>query len=191
MIYQNRYGEPDKVQFLESVKQYSESNNWNPNWLMAVMKTESNLNPRAVNPTSNATGLIQFMPSTAISLGTTVAELKNMNGTQQMEYVKKYLRPYQSRIKSFYDLYLAVFYPAYLGKPDKTVFPDNVIAWNRGLFVYGNDIKAWKKRSLEIASGGDEKIKKEILKNPNDKIDTAIIVSLVVIAVVAVILMVL
>ena len=36
----------------------------NPNHLMSIMSFESGLNPRAVNRYSNATGLIQFLPST-------------------------------------------------------------------------------------------------------------------------------
>lgn len=37
--------------------------------LAAVARRESNFNPRAVNKKSGATGLFQFMPETAASLG--------------------------------------------------------------------------------------------------------------------------
>jgi len=37
--------------------------------LSAVARVESNFNPRAVNKKSGATGLFQFMPETAASLG--------------------------------------------------------------------------------------------------------------------------
>ncbi len=35
-----------------------------PSAMIAVARCESSLNPRAVNPTSGASGLFQFMPST-------------------------------------------------------------------------------------------------------------------------------
>ena len=50
------------------------------------MVFESRLNPQAVNPISGATGLIQFMPSTARG-GTTTAVLKRMSNVQQLDYV--------------------------------------------------------------------------------------------------------
>ncbi len=36
------------------------------------MMAESGLNPKVVNRTTGATGLIQFIPKTALGLGTTV-----------------------------------------------------------------------------------------------------------------------
>ncbi len=85
-------------------------------WLMAVMYKESTLNHRAVNPSTGATGLIQFMPSTATSLGTTTSALKNMQNFEQLEYVYHYLKPYASKFKTYVDVYLAVFFPAAIGK---------------------------------------------------------------------------
>lgn len=88
-----------------------------PNWLMVVMNFESDLNSQKVNPISGAIGLIQFMPSTAISLGTSTAALKKMSNVQQLDYVFKYLVAYRTRIKTFIDLYFAVFFPLAIDKP--------------------------------------------------------------------------
>lgn len=86
--------------------------------LITVMKKESiSINPKAVNPKTGATGLIQFMPQTARSLGTTVAKLRYMSGVEQLEYVEKYFKPYQGKLNSVQDLYMATFYPAALQKP--------------------------------------------------------------------------
>jgi hypothetical protein len=63
-------------------------------------------------------GLIQFMPDTAIHLGTTTEALRNMSFKEQMVYVFKYFETYAKRIVSLDDCYLAVFYPAAIGKPD-------------------------------------------------------------------------
>ena len=93
-----------------------------PNWLMAVMYSESRLNHTAVNSLSNATGLIQFMPDTARGLGTSVSALRNMSNIQQLDYVRKYFLPFKGRMHSVYDVYLITFFPVALGKPDDWVF---------------------------------------------------------------------
>lgn len=90
--------------------------------LMAIMRRESNLNPKAVNKFSKATGLIQFIPSTARALGTTTKELYDMSAVEQLKYVEKYLK--QNGVKPGMDagdIYLAVFMPAAMGKHDNYV----------------------------------------------------------------------
>ena len=91
------------------------------NNLMAIMKQESNLDPAAVNKTSGATGLIQFMPKTAIALGTTTEELRQMDAVQQMDYVYKYFKMTGVGDGSLGELYTAVFMPKYVGYPKDTV----------------------------------------------------------------------
>ena len=89
--------------------------------LLRIMKHESGLNPAAVNRSTNATGLIQFMPATAIGLGTTVEALKMMTGVQQLTYVEKYFKPIFGKAKVIGDLYLYTFIPAAMGKDDSFV----------------------------------------------------------------------
>ena len=76
-------------------------------------------------------GLIQFMPSTARSLGTTTAVLKRMNNVQQLDYVLAYLRPYRGKMKRWIDVYLAVFYPKAMGNPNFVITSDIVAKQNR------------------------------------------------------------
>ena len=102
----------------------------NPNWLMMVMWSESRLNAQAVNKqpgdtdnaqvraANRATGLIQFMPDTALNLGTTTKAIYAMNAIDQLGYVYKYFKPWAGRIKSYFDLYLVTFFPDAVGKPD-------------------------------------------------------------------------
>lgn len=73
---------------------------------------------------SGATGLIQFMPKTAISLGTTVDELAAMTAEDQLNYVYKYFRPFKGRLQSLGDVYMAILWPAGVGKPDSYVLWD-------------------------------------------------------------------
>lgn len=109
--------------------------------LMAIFKQESGVNPQAVNASSGATGLIQFMPDTARRLGTTTEEIKNMDGVQQLDYVYKYFKMTGVGNGTLGDLYMAVFMPKYVGYDDATVlgqsgaagFSGKVYAQNAGL----------------------------------------------------------
>ena len=91
---------------------------------MAVMSFETGgtFNPGIANAAgSGATGLIQFMPSTAAGLGTSTQELAGMSRAQQMQYVEKYLSNKNVKGKGLSDLYMAVLFPAAVGKPDDYV----------------------------------------------------------------------
>jgi hypothetical protein len=92
----------------------------NPDWLMAVMWAESNLRADIVNPKGGATGLIQFMPSTAIGLGTTTGALRVMTATQQLDYVYKYFQSFAGKMHSVGDVYAVIFMPIALGKDSNT-----------------------------------------------------------------------
>jgi hypothetical protein len=109
--------------FAAKVIEISKKLDIDPNWLMAVMNSESGLNPQARNtkyPVNGgyATGLIQFIPSTARHLGTTTDALYQMSNLEQLDWVYKYFRPYRDKIESFVDLYMVTFFPAAVGKKD-------------------------------------------------------------------------
>lgn len=78
-------------QFVQRVKEIAQRINCNYLDIMAVMKAESGIKATAVNKHSGATGLIQFMPKTALGLGTTTQALRCMTALQQLDYVEKYL----------------------------------------------------------------------------------------------------
>lgn len=84
---------------------------------------------------SGATGLIQFMPATAVSLGTTTAALARMSAEQQLEYVQRYFQPYAKRIGSLSDMYMAILMPKYVGRPESDVIFFGGVAYrqNSGL----------------------------------------------------------
>jgi hypothetical protein len=147
-----------------------------PNHLMLVMDNESGLNSKAVNKQKNeitgydengklikpkgtldasdpfvrakyrATGLIQFMPATAKSLGTSTQALYNMTPVEQLDYVQKYFAPNKGKLKNFQDLYLFAFYQAALGEKDDyriglekgDAFAKKVATQNKGLDVDGD-----------------------------------------------------
>lgn len=66
---------------------------------------------------SGATGLIQFMPATAKALGTSVDALANMTALEQLAWVEKYFQPFAGKLHSLADLYMAILWPAGVGKP--------------------------------------------------------------------------
>lgn len=106
--------------------------------LMAVMAFETGRTfaAKTRNPASSATGLIQFMAATAKGMGTTTAKLAAMTDVAQLDYVERYFRPTAKRITTLEDLYMAVLWPAAVGKPLDTVLwsaGTPAFAVNRGL----------------------------------------------------------
>jgi hypothetical protein len=89
---------------------------------------------------SGATGLIQFMPSTAKRLGTTTDELAQMSDVEQLDYVKAYFQNF-GRLSNVGDVYMAIFWPKGIGKSDDYVlFSEGSIEYtqNAGLDIDGN-----------------------------------------------------
>lgn len=95
----------------------------NPDYLMSCMafETGETFSPSVRNPNGSATGLIQFMSNTARSLGTTTNELAGMTSVEQMDYVEKYFKPYTGKIKTIEDVYMVIFCPRAVGKPNSYI----------------------------------------------------------------------
>ncbi|MGZ5031831.1 MAG: transglycosylase SLT domain-containing protein [Usitatibacter sp.] len=99
----------------------------NPDYLMACMAFESarTFSASITNAAgSGAVGLIQFMPSTAQALGTTTAQLAAMSAVKQLGYVEKYFLPRKGKLKSLADVYMAILWPAAVGKAEDFVLFD-------------------------------------------------------------------
>ena len=121
----------DKLVFLRKLVRISGELKINPNWLLAVMNSETagTFSASVKNPYGGATGLIQFMPATAEWLGTSTTALSRMTRVQQLDFVKKYyLLNIRSgyQIKTYEDLYLITFYPLSINKPDRYIFGSEV-----------------------------------------------------------------
>ena len=152
MIFEE-YVKENKDWFLWKVKEMASILSINPEWLMFTMKFESGINPKKVNQISNATGLIQFMPSTARELGTSTEGLLKMSNVEQLDFVYKYLKRYKGRMKSWIDVYLAVFYPAAIGKGDNYVIKSDLVAKQNQIFDLNKD--------LDISVGEIKKVLQE------------------------------
>lgn len=133
----------DDGAFLGAVENVSQDLGINSADLLTAISFETvgTFNPAIKNPNSTATGLIQFLESTAKGLGTSTAELAQMSNVEQMAYVKKYLEPYKGRMKNLGDVYMAIHWPAGVGKDDSYVMyregSENYSA-NKGLDVSGD-----------------------------------------------------
>lgn len=137
--------------FINKVVDVSKRLSCNPKHLLAVIKLESGLNPSTKNKETNATGLIQFLPMTAKSLGTNIQLLSTMTAIEQMEYVYKYLEPLKP-FKDLVDLYLAILLPAaryskdniYIEKDGKLSFayePNKGLDYNKDGKIDRQDIE--------------------------------------------------
>lgn len=125
--------------FKRKVIEIAERLGMEPDHLMAIMAFETgrSFDPSIVNRAgSGATGLIQFMPATALDLGTTTAALARMSAIDQLDYVETYLAPYRGRIGDIQSAYMAVLYPRAIGKPSGHVLfrkGSRAYKLNRGL----------------------------------------------------------
>lgn len=103
--------------FIDEVNRVAKSLGMSPLDLLAVMdfETGGTFSPSIQNPDSLATGLLQFIPSTAKGMGTTVEDLRKMSRIDQMKYVEKYLKNKGLQGASIDDVYMSVLLPAAQG----------------------------------------------------------------------------
>lgn len=115
-------------------------------WVMGCIAFETgrSFSPAQTNGIG-ATGLIQFIPPTAIVYFNSAkaiqamsaeekkaagreacARLGKMTVLEQLDYVEKYFTPYAGRVNSLADLYMSILYPVAVGKPDNWVLWDKL-----------------------------------------------------------------
>ncbi|MEZ4825639.1 MAG: transglycosylase SLT domain-containing protein [Bacteroidia bacterium] len=134
----------DTEKFEEKVVEVARDLDVPPEWLMAVMYSESKLNPAVINRRgSGATGLIQFMVPTVKELnsrlGTSyyMSDVRKMEAHEQMELVREYLQTVRERYgeyDSLTDLYLAILYPKALG------FGENYTLYSKPTRMYNQNV---------------------------------------------------
>jgi hypothetical protein len=119
-------------------------------WLSNLIsfETAGTFSPKITN-SIGATGLIQFLPSTAKDLGVTTDILRKMTFAQQLSYVDLYLSKYfngagankgifnkkTGKVTDKFtqtDLFMIIFYPLAVGRPD-FIFPQSVQSANAGI----------------------------------------------------------
>jgi hypothetical protein len=101
-----------------------------------AFETGETFSPSIQNSSSKATGLIQFIKPTATALGTTLDKLKAMTDIEQLDYVAAYFKPYKNKMSTVSDVYMAILWPAAIGKPEAKVLfaaPSKTYEQNKGL----------------------------------------------------------
>lgn len=113
--------------FISKVVRLSAEQKYDPDWIMAVMNSESGFSTSIKN-SIGCVGLIQFCPDIAGGSTKTINEkpvsleyLRGLDPVTQLDYVFDYYRPMKNKITRFHDMYMATFYPAALGKPDNHI----------------------------------------------------------------------
>lgn len=108
-------------------------------YLMAIMAFESGgtFDPaKQNNAGAQYFGLIQFGAAAAKDLGTTIGALVKMTQLEQLDYVFKYfeMRMKAKPLTKLEDFYMAVFYPAAIGKSaDTTIFVTGSIGYRQNI----------------------------------------------------------
>lgn len=83
-------------------------------WYLAITYHESQFNPKAKNPYSTATGILQFTASTARLLHTSTAKLRKMTCVEQSPYAYRYFEIGIEKFGKFVsatDMYLWALLP--------------------------------------------------------------------------------
>lgn len=145
-------------EFFAEVKDISKRLKCDPADLLAIMNNESGISTKAVNKSSNATGLIQFMPTTAKDLGTSTEALKKMTPEEQLTYVEKYLTRAKSQAGIPEDnaidgatLYALIFYPKNAAKDVLVESGTMAYSQNSGLDKVDNTGKKGKDQKITKA----------------------------------------
>lgn len=99
-------------------------------WLAQTIWLESAGHPNAINSSSGATGIIQWMPKFFQKWGTR-EDLMARGLEGQLRLVQEWLLPYRGKLVSDVDCYLAVFLPAMMRGAD-------VVAPKRSMIAVAN-----------------------------------------------------
>src|SRR5690606_5045854 len=118
-------------------------NDWDPNALAGTISHESGFNPSAKNPGGSASGLLQWIDSTARSLGTTAEKIRKMSVDEQLPLIERYLHRYGHGVA---PLEGADFMLIGLGKHPRTPF-DRVL-FRKGEPAYDANVPPGSERAV-------------------------------------------
>ena len=151
--------------FCERVVWIGKDLEFDPGFLMGCMAFETGRTFRADIKNaggSGATGLIQFMPQTAGGLGTSTQALAAMLPENQLNYVWKYFEKWRGRLHNLGDIYMAILWPAAVGKPENYALFDRdgpkpvQYMQNKGLDLDMNGLITRKEAAAKVQAHYDE-----------------------------------
>lgn len=88
-------------------------------------------------------GLIQWGAMAAADVKMTTAALIKLSAEQQLDYVGQWFKPYAGKIKTLSDVYMRIFMPTFIGKPENAVLAQagvKTYSQNRGLDLNNDGI---------------------------------------------------
>lgn len=137
-----------------------------PDFLMACIafETGETFSPSILNAAgSKACGLLQFMPTTAAALGTSTKALEGMTVMEQLCYVEKYFKPYKGKLRTLSDVYMAILWPAAVGKPEDYILFDQTDVKNPKRYMQNKGLD-FNKDGLVVKSETAKKIEEKLKK---------------------------
>lgn len=130
------------AEFLNGVEKMAQRLGTRPEYILAVMSFETGgtFDPAKRNGIG-ATGLIQFLPSTASALGTSTVELARMTSVEQLRLVEKYFdQPnFRGRLGTLEGLYTAVLSGRARAGSDDVLFTRGTRAYEQNPLDWNND----------------------------------------------------
>lgn len=128
-------------------------------WLCNAIWSESRFKSTAYNK-NGAAGLIQFVQSTALGIGTNIQAIRKMTNIEQLPYVERYLKSQiitAGKPKDWIDTYCLIFQPAWVGKPDTAVLKSNAylgnsyIDQNKDKIITKAEFRIWANKQIPNA----------------------------------------
>ncbi len=128
-------------EFIKAVEKMAKNLETKPEYVLAAMsfETGSTFSPSIQNGIG-ATGLIQFLKSTAKGLGTTTDKLKAMSGVEQLQFVEKYFHPFKGKLATLESVYTSILSGS-PKKPDEVLFKAGTAAYKMNPLDWNNDGK--------------------------------------------------
>lgn len=156
IVFINKVSNP--IAFEKKVKEISYKLGIDENWLMFLMDFESGIDSARVNP-YGCVGLIQFCKnSSGVDYKTIggkqykLSDIKAMTNIDQLDLVYEYLKPYKGDMKTFYDLYFAILWPAALGKSDDYIIntgTNSIFDLNKNGVIAAGEVKQFLNDRVE------------------------------------------
>lgn len=156
--------------FIAEVEAMAERLDTRPEYLLAVMSFETggSFSPSIQNPSTDATGLIQFLPSTARGLGSSVADLQAMTATEQLAVVEQYFQQYEGQLGTLEGVYTSVLSGRARPDPNAVLFSQGSEAYrlNSGLDFDANGSVTSGEATSAVASrlyGGVSRVQQQLV----------------------------
>lgn len=154
-------------EFIKAVEKMAERLGAKPEHFLAAMSFETGgtFSPSIQNGIG-ATGLIQFLKSTAKGLGTTTDALKNMSAVKQLEFVEKYFVGFKGKVGTLEAVYTAILSGS-PKKPDDVLFKIGTPAYKMNPLDWNKDGKITAREATTIVGarlfGGVKIVQQKLL----------------------------